>query len=474
MIKKVRFIEPGSDIPQKQSISNIFTYNKFIRNPSTGLIILTTIVKQSIDDTLMYSEAISKVDFDDVTDSDIVFIGINTFSAVRGYEIAKIIKEKSNALIVMGGLHATLNYKEAALYCDYVLRGEGEEIIMKFIKAINNNDLLNFSGVVYYKDGKLICTGDPVPPQNLSTIPDRNLVHGYKKVAKYDTLWPQVHASRGCPHNCDYCTVIKLFGRTMRTRTPENVVEDIRQAVAFHKRKIIPRLNDVVWITDDNFHADRTWAVTLLQAIIDSEPKCHFSIQARYEIGFDDELLELMKKAGFIEVAMGIEFLEDESFEEFNKKSSRDEIVRSIKNIKKHGIGVRGLLMVGADNHTIGVGKKIVDFVIKNKIHGVLIQSMFFVPGTVAYDTHKNSLIHENWEKYNGNVVHYPKNISPYDLQKEIIYASRKIYSLKRLLANLFRYKWVNKILFFGEFFWQRSFRKELADELSFLKSLDK
>ena len=83
----------------------------------------------------------------------------------------------------------------------------------------------------------------------------------------------------------------------------------------------------------------------------------------------------------------------------------------------------------------------------------------------------KHVLIHENREKYNGNVVHYPKSISPYELQREIIHASAKIYSFKRLLANLFRYKWVNKILFLGEFFWQRSFRKELADELPFLKS---
>lgn len=45
-------------------------------------------------------------------------------------------------------------------------------------------------------------------------IPDRNLVYNYSKLAKrYNTLWPQVHGSRGCPHNCDYCAVIQHFGR---------------------------------------------------------------------------------------------------------------------------------------------------------------------------------------------------------------------------------------------------------------------
>ena len=113
MIEKIRFIEPGSDIPQKKSLFNLLTYNQFIRNPSTGLIILTTIVQEEINDTMMYSEAISEIDFNDVFTADIVFIGINTFSAIRGYEIAKKIKENSNAITVIGGLHATLNYTEA-------------------------------------------------------------------------------------------------------------------------------------------------------------------------------------------------------------------------------------------------------------------------------------------------------------------------------------------------------------------------
>lgn len=472
MINKIRFIEPGNCSPYKKSLVNLYTYNKYIRNPSTGLITLTTIVKDIVDDTLMYSEAISKIIFKDVLDSDIVFIGINTFNAVRGYKIASFIKKKSKALVVIGGLHATLNYVETVDYCDYVLLGEGDELIKEFIKAINNNKPIDFPGVVYKKDGKLIHTGKIQPPENIDTIPNRYLVYNYHKMAKLNTLWPQVHASRGCPHNCDYCTVVRLFGRKVRTRTPENVVEDIKQSIAFHKGKFFPRLSKCVWITDDNFHADREWAVSVLNAIIDSGIKYNFSVQARYEVGFDDELLDLMKKAGFIELAIGIEFLEDESFKEFHKNSTYSEIVKSIKNIQKHGIGVRGLFIVGADNHTVGVGDKIVDFVIKNNIHGVLIQSMFFVPGTPVYDTHKDSLIHTNWEKYNGNVVHYPTNIQPYELQQEIINASAKIYSIKRLIYAIIHYKWINKFLFIGEFFWHISIRDELKRELPYLKSL--
>ena len=69
----------------------------------------------------MYSESISKIKWEDVLDADIICLGIFTFSANRGYELAQYIKDNSNAKVVLGGLHASMNYTEAVNYCDYVL-----------------------------------------------------------------------------------------------------------------------------------------------------------------------------------------------------------------------------------------------------------------------------------------------------------------------------------------------------------------
>jgi len=471
-IKKIRFIEPGNYSPYKKSAANLITYNKYLRNPSTGIITLATIVKKLTDDTLVYSESISEIIWKDIYDADIVFIGINTFNAVRGYETAKKIKQNSDALIVFGGMHASLNYAETMDYCDYVLTGDGDELIIEFLdfyeRKSKDKDLkIYFPGVIYKENGQAINSGKRGQPENIDTIPDRNLVYNYSKMAKrYDTLWAQVHCSRGCPHNCDYCTIIRHFGQKIRKRTPENIIQDIREAIAFHKRKIIPRFNTFVWITDDNFAHDREWAISVLNCIIENKIKYHFSVQARYEIGFDDELLALMRKAGFIDLALGIEFLDDNSFKEFNKKSNYSDIISAIKNIQRHDIGVRGLFIVGADSDTKGIGLKIANYVIENGIKGALVQSLFFTPGTPFFEKNKHLLIHQNWDKYSGNVVHYPKNIAPDDLQKEIIIASKKIYSFKRLIYAVFRYRWINKVLFIGEYFWQKSMRKELEKEI--------
>ena len=137
---KIRFIEPGN-VPYKMSFKNLYVYDRFIRTPSNGLMTLATIVQNAHPDfdILMYSESISKVTWNDVFDSDIVFISIFTFASIRGYEIADFIRKNSCAKIIFGGLHATLDYGEVLPHCDYVLLGEGDETILKIIDAISKN-----------------------------------------------------------------------------------------------------------------------------------------------------------------------------------------------------------------------------------------------------------------------------------------------------------------------------------------------
>lgn len=473
MITKLRFIEAGNISPYRPSLANYFVYNKYIRNPSTGLNTLATIAKRVVDDTLMYSESVSLVNWKDVYSADIVLLSVNTFNAVRSYKIAGMVRRNSKALVVMGGVHAALNWPEAVEYADYILTGDGDESILELIDTLGRSLPVTFPGVIYKRDGEIVNTGPRQQPEAIDTIPDRNLIYGYARAAKrYDTLWPQVHASRGCPHNCAYCCVVRHFGRTIRKRSPENVVEDIRSAIEFHRRKGIPRLNTGLWITDDNFPHDREWAMAVCRAIIASGIKYHFTVQARYEAGFDDELLDLMRQAGFFELSLGIEFLDDDTFKQYGKKCVREDVVRAVTNIKAHGIGVRGLFIVGADNDRPGIGERIADFVIEHDIHGILVQSMFFTPGTPVWESTRPYLIHTNWDKYDGNVVHYPKNMKPHEVQLEIIAASRKAYSVRRLFHALARYPRFRKAVFLGEFFWHFNRRRELRRELPYLRSL--
>ena len=200
------------------------------------------------------------------------------FSRVECQELADYVRKNSRATVVIGGLHATLNYAEAASHCDYVLVGEGDEPILRLIDCIKNAETMSFAGVAYKSEDQLLFTGCAEPPVDIDVIPARELLYNYQKMAGHSTVWPQVHASRGCPHKCDYCALVHAFGRGVRTRSPQNVVTDIKAAIVFHHDKH-SRMAKVLWLTDDNFFADREWAMSVLKAIISKKIKYNFTIQ---------------------------------------------------------------------------------------------------------------------------------------------------------------------------------------------------
>ena len=195
---KIRFIEPGNR-PYRPSLLNYFVYDRYIRTPSVGLNTLATIVHQAYADTYMYSESISRLDMDDILDADIIFIGFFTFAAVRGYELADYFKEHSRAIVVLGGLHPSMNYEEAVNYCDYVLLGEADETILPFIHAIEQKKFPQFAGIACLDNGQMIYTGMPEPPQNLDVVANRDLVHNYRRMAGHMTLWPQAPCIQRVP-----------------------------------------------------------------------------------------------------------------------------------------------------------------------------------------------------------------------------------------------------------------------------------
>lgn len=77
---------------------------------------------------------------------------------------------------------------------------------------------MDVPGVVSWENENPKKTGEPVSSTDIDTIPNRNLLYNFKKMVGHSTIWPQVHASRGCPHNCDYCSLIAAFGKLLSAK----------------------------------------------------------------------------------------------------------------------------------------------------------------------------------------------------------------------------------------------------------------
>jgi hypothetical protein len=109
----------------------------------------------------------------------------------------------------------------------------------------------------------------------------------------------------------------------------------------------------------------------------------------------------------------------------------------------------------------------------RHNICGVLIQGMYFVPGTPVFEQNESKLLHKDWSKYNGNIVHKTKNIPPDEMQQEIINASKIIYSFKNTVRVIFSKKTLEeKVLFIGEGFWHADSRKKLSREMKNIRKL--
>lgn len=446
--------------------------------PISGPIVLATILHRWVPDCLVYSELVTQVRWADVYDSNIVFISVNTHNATRAYRLAERIRRNSTCMIVMGGMHASLNYEEAVLYCDYVLVGEADESIVELVRAYPDRErIADIRGLARRVDGEPLVTGARPPPVDIDVIPNRHLVYGYARHAKLNPMFlPLVHGSRGCVYDCAFCGIVRHFGRRVRHRSPRNVVDDIEQAIAFHQHPITRAMQvRVLWITDDNFAHDRAWAVEVLEEIIRRGIDYAFVIQARVEIGADRALLRLMKRAGFVELFIGFESIEQANLDDFGKRSSLDKIRECITAVHGEGLGIHALFVVGGDSDRLGVGRKIARFVADNRINGALVQSLYPIPRTALYErlASEKRLLPVGWHHYVGDVVHRPKHLEPSELQREIMIASRSIYSGSRLAHALMRYPPPMKWFFVGEFIWQLEERRQMRKHIATLRRLE-
>jgi radical SAM superfamily enzyme YgiQ (UPF0313 family) len=118
-------------------------------------------------------------------------------------------------------------------FADYVIRGEAERSIPLFIDTLaGGGDMGSVPGLSYVRDGKIV--NNPIDESfidlNELPRPDISLIAGdMLKKRKWVKRVIPIQTSRGCPYNCTFCSVTRMFGRRMRYRDVDSVIEDIRK-----------------------------------------------------------------------------------------------------------------------------------------------------------------------------------------------------------------------------------------------------
>lgn len=352
-------------------------------------------------------------DIDYATETDLVAMTVETFTARRAYQIAARFRER-DIPVVMGGYHPTLLPEEAADHADAIVTGEAEHIWERVLLDAEKGSLER----VYRGDPRASLQGIRV---------DRSVYRGKDYVPI-----SLVEAGRGCRFSCDFCSITSFFRQTYRPRDPGEVASEIEAL----DRK-------TVFLVDDNIVADHASAKRLFREL--SSMKIRWIGQGTLSIADDGELLGLMADSGCIGLLIGLESLDRENLLQMGKKTnlSGGGYSEAIRRIRSFGITVYGTFVFGYDHDTVGSFDRAVEFAIRNRFFFAAFNNLTPFPGTPLYGKLESQgrLLYDRWwldpRCRFGDVVFRPKVMQPEELSQRCLGARRSFYTFTSIFRRL-------------------------------------
>ncbi|MDP2912997.1 MAG: radical SAM protein [Candidatus Omnitrophota bacterium] len=318
-------------------------------------------------------------------------ITCHTYARQKALKAAAMVKAKApGAIVVLGGAHATLMYRQLLEHygvVDITVRGEGEAT---FLEICQGKDLEDINGIAY-RDGSgiavnseraLVANLDELPFPSWEMVdfkkypPDGCGVYNGIDIGKEPCV--PVVFSRGCIGSCVFCCD-KLIWKRWRRRSPVNMADELE---ILNKRYGIKRFN----FNDDLFTADRSAAACLCEEIIKRGLIIAFEIVSRTDC-LDIDLLKLLKKAGCFKICFGIETASPELLKRMKKFIAPGLSEKAIMLTRSVGIRASALLIAGNLGETRDTINETVDFINRaNPDETGLANGLRVLPGTELYE----------------------------------------------------------------------------------------
>jgi radical SAM superfamily enzyme YgiQ (UPF0313 family) len=349
-------------------------------------------------------------------DADLVGITAFTSAANRAYEIAAMYRERG-VPVVMGGIHASMCADEASKYVDAVVVGEVESVWTQVLEDAAAGNLRS------RYDGEWL-NPDQIPS------PRRDL---------YDEgdTFASVQTSRGCPMDCDFCSVTAHNGRRYRRRPVEHVLNELAS---------IP--NDFVFFVDDNLIGygteSRQVALELFRGMVERGMHKRWFCQASVNIADDPEVLAWASRAGCRMIFLGIEAEDVDALVEVKKRLNLKRGVASyakiFDRIHQAGIAVLGAFIFGMDGDTPDKLRRRADFMIESGVDVMQATAMTPLPGTELFKrlSREDRLLRthfpEDWAYYDlTQWVHRPRDLPREELWSAYRECLQRVYALDTL-----------------------------------------
>ena len=253
---------------------------------------------------------------------------------------------RAGVLVVAGGPHPT-TYHDEITGVDHFVLDEVEETFPGFLRDLENGR----AKVMYREPRKPDVTQTPIPRFDLIDL------------KAYYSM--NVQFSRGCPFDCEFCDITKLYGRVPRTKTPEQMVNEFESLYGLGWR-------GPLFLVDDNFIGNKRDALKLLPVLAEWQKArgYPFSLftEASVNLARMDELMDVMIEAGFNSVFLGIETPNPKALLKMKKpqNTSKQEehfLLNSVRKIQHKGMQVLGGFILGLDEDDEGAFDAQIDFI---------------------------------------------------------------------------------------------------------------
>jgi radical SAM superfamily enzyme YgiQ (UPF0313 family) len=379
--------------------------SRFLRIPQLTLGVISALTPAEIEVDVV-EEEIEEVNFDKYYD----LVGISCMTAVapRAYQLSSVFRKKG-AKVVLGGIHPTVLPDEAIAHCDCVVIGEAEGCWSELLDDFKQNRLKKF-----YRSFNFDLAKFPLPKLNHNHTPFH--------------VTP-ILTTRGCPYNCEFCSVTDLYGKKLRHRKVQDIVKEIAT-----------RGSKKFFFLDDNIIGDVKFAKELFTAL--SDLRIRWVGQASISLAKDRTLLGLAKKSGCAALFIGIESVSSDNLKRLRKTpDNAKEYSQAIKIVQDWGILFHASLVFGFDDDDKSIFEKTLDFLNKNRIASATFNILTPYPGTAIFERFKKEgrLLSRNWRDYNHRtVVFRPKNMTPEELAKGFIWTGRNFYTKASIFTRFF------------------------------------
>jgi len=291
---------------------------------------------------------------------DVIGISIRNIDDTGGYDVHFLLEDVKNDVIdfckkeftgpiVIGGPSVGISGREMLEYFDleYAVRGDGEAVMSEFVKRLESGPSPEgLKGLIIRREKTIIQDNEPFRVDDLNSLPFPK-PHRYLDLEKYSRFGSPllVQTKRGCAFRCSYCTYNKIEGKQYRLRSPKLIADEIEMLV---KETGISHVE----FADSIFNIPLSHAKEVLREVIRKKLDLRLHTMGLSPGAVDEELLDLMKLAGFNEVDIGAESTCDSILESLAKDFKREDIINTANLLKKKKIPVTWFIMLGAPVET--------------------------------------------------------------------------------------------------------------------------